>query len=124
MQGSYGPELPGEPGALEQLPDPLRRLRLPVVVESIGVPGTRELPHRRQVDDRSAELSPSRAPAVDVCFRPEEADGRSRVADVVPEPPGRDDEVDERLPVNHTLAYSQGDRIAAACAARMDIRVA
>lgn len=82
------PERISESNRIEQALEMIDGGRRPGRVESVAVPTQGEFPHDRK---RSGH------PAVDPFLRPEEADVRSCLDDVIPPVPGRDREVDESI---------------------------
>lgn len=79
------PERPRESDSSEETPHELRRLGRPIGIESIAIPEPSELPRGGEWH-RVPKADPARlAPLGGGLFRPEEEDGRSGVADVLPE---------------------------------------
>jgi hypothetical protein len=73
---------------------------LPVVIEAAGIPFLGQLPaHLHGHDVAFRQIAP-RQPPVEMILRPEGEDRRSRVADVFPEPDGRDHEVNNPIRIH------------------------
>ena len=115
------PKLARETGLRQYRTHDLRGLGLPVWVESVSVPQFAELPRESHRHREAKVHVASLAPFPGSFFRPEEKNRGSGVADVVPEPPRRDDEVDYGLGVAFeelTFAKRNLESIAALGAAR------
>ena len=120
---SNAPEVASEPGLREQVFHRRGRARGPFVVEPIRVPRHREAPDLLERHDRAARHLPLAAPALHVLFRPEEQNRRSRVGDVLPEPPRRDEVVDDSVALHTAVANRHRDWLAAIRAARPALAV-
>src|SRR4029453_5057978 len=83
--------------------------RRPIVVESIGVPGSGQAPDLLERHHGTTRHLTLAAPAIHVLFRPEEQNRRSRERDVFPEPFRRDGVVNDPVAVNAAIADRHRD---------------
>ena len=101
------PKLAGETGVFENGAHHLRRLRLPVALETIAIPELAQCPsgryRHREPEIDMASLAPCRR----FSLRPEEKNRGSRIADVVPESPRRHDEMDDAVSVVAAVRMDQ-----------------
>ena len=89
------PESALQPEFVEQLVSLVLSRPLPIVIEAAGIPFLRQLPARLDRHEVAFRHLSPRQPPVEVILRPEGENRRSGKADVVPEPSGRDYEVND-----------------------------
>lgn len=77
-----------------------------ITAQAAAVPRLRKRPRVIQRHHEPARQCPSAAPAIDVLFRPEEQDVRSRIDDVIPETRGRHEQVDDSVAEGRAAAHA------------------
>lgn len=103
------PELPVESVPGEQLRRGVCGGRFPIDVEAGPVPVRAEVIDCLRRHDRAACEPPDLEPPLQFVFRPEGGDVRSREPNIVPEAPGRHQEMDQRLAQHDPARHAEID---------------
>lgn len=88
----------------------LRGGRLEIEVESGRVPIEAEVIERLPIDHGSRLIAVLRQPGIELAFRLEGQDVRSREADVLPEPASGNEKMDDPVSGDTTVEHVEADR--------------